>query len=177
MRRASLSGLATGLWGLITFVILLPNVNQSILNMLSTLGYPHTYPALFFFYAMNYAILAAITAPILTYFSYYSHRIGSILGVSSLKRAGWTWFLLVVTSLALVPFVYQDAPSMIDSYEVAIAQGILPEYAFTPLGLNSIQAMTPILILWATVTLMLVSVEMQIKTRLNSLSYHGCLPL
>jgi hypothetical protein len=167
LKRASISSLVMGFWGIIVFVVLLPNVNMSILDLLSTQGYPRTYPALFLFYAMNYTILAAITAPILIFFSYYSYRIGSNLKVASLRGAGLTWSLLSVATLAFVPFVYQDALNMISSYEAAIANGILPDYAFTPLGLYSIQYAVPVSMLFATVSLMLVSAEMKMKVRLN----------
>lgn len=167
VRRTSVSGLAMGLWGIIVFLALLPTVNMTILDFLSTLGYPRTYPALFLFYAMNYIILAAITVPIFILFSYYSYRIGYSLKVASLKSAGLTWSSLSVASLALVPLVYQDALEMIDSYEAAIAHGILPDYAFTPLGLHSIQYAVPVVILFATIALMLVSAEMKMKVRLN----------
>jgi hypothetical protein len=155
------------LWGIIAFVALLPNVNMSILDALSTQGYPRTYPALFLFYAVNYIILAAITAPILIFFSYYSYRVGSSLKVASLRGAGLTWLVLSVGLLALVPIVYQNALDMIDSYEVAIANGMFPDYFFTPLGLRSIQYAVPVFILFATIALMLVSAEMKMKVRLS----------
>jgi hypothetical protein len=167
LKKASVSGLIMGLWGIIIFLTLLPPVNMSILDLLSTLGYPRTNPGMFLFYAMNYAFIVAITAPISIYFSVYSYKLGSSLRVVSLKEVGLTLILLTGGSIASFAFVYQNALDVIASYEAAVAQGILPDYAFVPLGLPAIQYAISVSVIIFAVVLMLGAAEMKMKTGLN----------
>ncbi len=172
-----MSGLVVGTWGIAVFILLFPVTNLWLLDLLSAQGYPRTYPALFLFYAMNYIVLAVITAPLLASFSYYSFRVGSRLKIGSMKGAGVTWAWVTFGSLLIVPYVYQEALNMIDGYEAAIAQGLFPDYAFSPLGLSLIQSGIPVLILFATIPLMLVSAELKMKTKLNGFTASWVLAL
>lgn len=166
LKRASLSSLVMGFWGMTVFLALGPE-SFRILDFLENLGYARTYPAMFLYYTLCYTVLVAMMIPFSFIFAYYSYRAGRRLKIISLRLVGLSWLGLTAASIALIPFVYQDSLLMIAGYEDYIAHGILPDYFFDPLAVPSIHQWIIMLLVVAALVLAVGSVEMRVRSGLN----------
>lgn len=166
LKRASLSSLITGFWGITVFMVLGPESSR-ILNFLQNLGYARTYPAMFLYYTLCYVVLVAIMIPFSLTFTHYSYRVGTSLKIISLKLVGLSWLALTAASIVLIPFVYQDSLLMIAGYEDYIAHGILPDYFFDPLAVPTIHQWIIVLLVVTALVLTVGSAEMRVRSGLK----------
>lgn len=163
LKRASVSSLSIGLWGIVVFIMLGPE-SLRILDVLTSLGYPRTNPATFLYYALAHIFLVVIMIPVSVFFACCSWKVGVRLKARLLGFTGLCWLALTGVSIVLIPSVYQDALTLIAVYEVAIAQGILPEFFFNPLSLPTIHQWIYMLISVTALVFTVGAAEMTVRS-------------
>jgi len=162
--KTTFSGYLAFMWAIILFFVLWP---LSCLEILTRLIQPHTYPGWVISDVIGYAVLDAVTIMVSIYVAHRLYRVGSHFRIRSLRLVAASWLVLAAASTVPIPFMYQYALDEIESYMYYINHGIIPEPLFIPFGSPIVRPLVSALIVIASFTFVIMTLDMRHKTGLN----------